>query len=93
MPHFMIQLSHDDEHKACVLALDALEKYGSHFVTHAHWGCKDGTHTGWLIAEVDTRDEAMAIVPPEVRHEALIVKLNKFTPEEIAAFVAETEKA
>jgi hypothetical protein len=89
----MIQLSHDDEHKACVRALHALEQYGSHFVTHADWGCKDGTHTGWMVADVDSREEAMAIVPPEFRHQAVVVKLNHFTREEIASYVAELERS
>jgi hypothetical protein len=53
------------------------------------WGCKAGTHAGWLIAEVDSRDEAALIVPPEFRKEARIVELNKFTREEIASLSAE----
>jgi hypothetical protein len=58
MPRFLIQLSHRDEHEACVRALGALERYGSHFLTHADWGCKDGVHCGEdiraLIAELES---------------------------------------
>lgn len=93
MPSFMIQLSHDDEYQACAKALHALEQFGSHFVTHADWGCRDGVHTGWLIAEVGSRAEAAAIVPPELRQEALIVKLNRFTREEIAGYMARIENS
>jgi hypothetical protein len=89
MPSYMIELTHSDEYKACVRALHALERYGSHFVTHADWGCKDGTHTGWLVAEVSNRDEATAIVPPEFRHQARVVRLNRFSRDEIADYVAD----
>jgi hypothetical protein len=93
MPSFMIQLTHDNDYQACARALHALQQYGSHFVTHADWGCKDGVHTGWLIADVESRAAATAIVPPEFRHEAVIVKLNRFTPEEIGGYMAEIEKS
>jgi hypothetical protein len=89
----MIQLTHDDERQACVRALHALEQFGSHFVTHADWGCKDGTHTGWMVAEVNSREEALAIVPPELRREAVVVELNRFTHEEIASYVADLEES
>lgn len=92
MPKYLVELSHGDEHDACVRALRALAESGSHFVTHADWGCKDGSHSGWLVADVGSRDEAMQIVPPEFRHEARIVELNRFTREQITAWMAELEE-
>ncbi len=89
MPRYLIELTHEDEHAACVKALRAIELYGSHFVTHADWGCKDGIHSGWLIAELVSRDEAMQIVPPDFRQEARIIELNRFTKEQIASLIAE----
>ncbi len=53
MPRYLIELSHGDEHAACVKALRAIEQFGSHFVTHADWGCQAGTHCGWLIADLE----------------------------------------
>ena len=91
MPRYLIELSHRDEHFACVKALRAIEQSGSHFVTHADWGCKAGTHSGWLIAELDSRDEAMGMVPPEFRQEVRIVELNRFTKEQITSLIAELE--
>ncbi|MHC4405376.1 MAG: hypothetical protein ACYTG0_37495 [Planctomycetota bacterium] len=89
MPRYLIELSHADEHAACVKALRAIERFGSHFVTQADWGCKAGTHSGWMIAELDSRDEAMQMVPPEFRQEVRIVQLNRFTREQIASLIAE----
>jgi hypothetical protein len=92
MPRYLIELTHDDEYAACVRALEAIEQLGSHFVTRAEWGCADGTHAGWLIAEVDSRQEALQLVPAEFRHEARIVQLNRFTREQIASMVADLEE-
>ena len=91
MPRCMIELAHGDEHVACVMALRAIEQSGSHFVTHADWGCKDGAHSGWMIAELDNRDEVARIVPPELRQDARIVELNQFTREKNASLIAELE--
>ena len=58
-------------------------KTGSHFVTHADWGCRDGEHKAWIIIEVDNKEEARRILPPAFRSLAKIVSLNKFSMEEI----------
>jgi hypothetical protein len=91
MPRYLIELTHDEEHAACVKALRAIEQYGSHFFAHSNWGCKAGVHSGWLIVELDSPDEAMHLVPPEYREDARIVEVNHFTKEEIASLVAELE--
>ena len=89
MPRFLIELPHEDEREACMKALRAIQEFGSHFVTHADWGCNDGAHACWLMVEVDSRDQAMQMVPPEMRGAARIVQLNRFTREEIAKLIEE----
>jgi hypothetical protein len=89
MPRFLIELTHTAERNACIRALHAIEQAGSHFVTRAEWGCIDGTHAGWLIVEVESRDEALRVVPTEFRKEARVVALNNFSRENIATFIAE----
>lgn len=42
-----------------------------------------GVHTAWLIIEADNDSAAHLAVPPVIRKEALVVKLNRFTPEQI----------
>jgi hypothetical protein len=56
---------------------------GSHFLTHADWGCLDGVHSAWIVVEVDNKEEARAIVPPAFRSRARIVALNKWSMEQI----------
>lgn len=83
MARFLIEVPHDAETAACARVVDIFLKSGSHWVTHADWGCQDGDHKAWLIAEVDSKDEARYILPPAFRAQAKIVHLNKFTMEEI----------
>jgi hypothetical protein len=91
MPRYLIEIAHDDEHAACVQALRTIEQYGSHFLTQADWGCKAGEHCGWMIVELDSRNEAVQMVPPEYRREARIFELNRFTKEQIASLITELE--
>lgn len=92
MPRYLIKVSHDAEHAACVRALDAIESYGSHLFTNADWGCRDGVHACWLVADLDDRNQAKLMIHPEFRDRARIVQLNKFSRDEIAEMVAELDK-
>jgi hypothetical protein len=91
MPRYLIELTHDDEHDACVRALHAVQQYGSHLVTHMEWGCRDGVHSGWSMGECEDRNEALQMVPPEMRQDARIVEIDKFTPAEIIEWLAALE--
>lgn len=83
MPRFLIETAHEEETVACAKAVQLLMTTGSHFLTHADWGCTDGVHKGWVIVEVDSKDEARRILPPRYRDQAHIVQLNKFGMEEL----------
>ena len=87
MTRFLIEVPHEAERVACARVVEIFLKTGSHFLTHADWGCKDGEHKAWIIAEVDSKEEARSIVPPALRSQAKIVQLNYFTLEEIDAIL------
>lgn len=91
MPTYLIEVRHDSGRQGCVRALHPLEQSGSHFVTRADFGCADGTHCGWLTVEVESRDIAEQIVPPEFRSGLRIVQLQKFTREEIQRMMKQHE--
>jgi len=80
---FLIELPHGATGLECARAIEILLKTGSHYFTHADWGCRDGVHKGWIIVEVENKDEARAIVPPAFRSQATIVQLNTYTIQEI----------
>lgn len=83
MAKFLIEVPHAAEMRACARVVQIFLKSGSHFLTHADWGCMDGEHKAWIIADVQDKEEACSIVPPAFRAEAKIVKLNKFDVDEI----------
>jgi hypothetical protein len=87
MARFLIEVPHESTGMACARAVEIFLKSGSHFFTHADWGCKDGEHKAWIIVELDNRDEARGIVPPAFRSQAKVVQLNAFTMAEIEDFL------
>ena len=88
MPRFLIEVPHDNESVACSRVVHVFLTSGSHFLTRADWGCRDGVHKAWMIVDVDSKEEARAIVPPAFRAEAKIVRLNSFELEAIERFLA-----
>ncbi len=83
MPRFYIEIEHEAEKVACLRAIKVLQETGSHFLTNADYGCKDGDHTARIVVEVDSKNEALMIVPSAYRPKAKVVQLNSFSVEEI----------
>jgi hypothetical protein len=75
----LIEVPHEATPLACARAVEIFLKTGSHFLTRADWGCKDGEHKAWMIVDVDDKDAARAILPPALRSQAKIVQLNAFS--------------
>jgi hypothetical protein len=88
---FLIEVPHEASTVACARVVDVFLKTGSHFLSTADWGCKDGVHKAWIVVEVDSKDEARGIVPPAFRAQATVVQLNKFTIEEIESILRDHE--
>jgi hypothetical protein len=84
VPRFLVEVAHEPDALACVHVLEAFLRSGSHFLTRADWGCKDGDHRAWMIVEVGTKDEARNIVPSEFRLRTRVVGLHGFTVAEVA---------
>ena len=83
MPRFYIEIPHEAEKMACLRAIKVLQETGSHFLTNADYGCKDGDHTARIVVEVDSKNEAQMIVPSAYRSKAKVVQLNSFSVEEV----------
>jgi hypothetical protein len=83
MAKFLIEVPHEDKKIECARVVQLFLETGSHFLTHADWGCRDGEHKAWIIADLKNKEEARYILPPVFRSQAKIVQLNKFTLEEI----------
>ena len=87
MPRFLIEVPHESAAVSCARANRVLLESGSHFLTHADFGCFDGVHKAWIIVDVDSKEEARHILPPAYRGQASIVQLNKFGLEELDEFI------
>ena len=79
MARFLIEVPHEANTEACARAVRVFLDTGSHWLTHADWGCMDGVHKAWIIVDVENKDEARTILPPIFRSQAEIVRLNEFT--------------
>ena len=83
MARFLIEVPHEGTTAACARAVEAFLRTGSHFLTHADWGCQDGDHRAWIVLEVDSREEARNVIPPIFQAQAKIVQLNAFTMKDL----------
>ena len=87
MSRFLIEVPHEAEVMACARAVQVLMQTGSHFLTHADFGCKDGDHRAWIVVEGDSKAEVRNILPIPYRANARIVGLNKFSLEELETLI------
>jgi hypothetical protein len=83
MQRFLIEVPHEADTIACAKAVELVLKTGSHFLTHADFGCEDGDHRAWITIEADSKQQARGMLPPSYRDQARITGLNKFSLEHI----------
>jgi hypothetical protein len=88
MPRFLIEVPHEADTVACAKVVKVFLLTGSHFLTHADWGCMDGVHSAFLIVDLGDMQEARMILPPAFRADAKIVRLTTFKLEQINATLA-----
>ena len=64
--------------------LDEVLKQGEDTLAKWEWGCMSGDHRGWIVVEADSESAAKNTVPSPIRGKSNAVKLEKFTPQDIA---------
>ena len=89
MASFLIEVPHGEDKLACVKAIKIFVDSGSHFLKNADWGCSDSEHKAWMIVDVDTKEQAKQIVPPNYRQDAKITRLFKLSEKEVAYYSRE----
>jgi hypothetical protein len=91
MTRYLLISPHTPEQ--CLGTLDAVEAMpgGKAELAKWEWGCMSGDHTGYRIVTASSADEALKLVPEDVRSQAKAVKLNTFTAAQIQSF-HETKK-
>jgi len=91
MARYLIEVPHAPDFQACARAVQVFLATGSHLLTHADWGCLDGQHCAWIIADVDDKGEARRLVPPAFRADARVIGLNRFSMEMLDSLVSRHE--
>ena len=79
MPKFLIEVPHGDTKEACERAVEIFMRTGSHFVTNAEWGCHDNEHKAWIMVDLESKQEALSILPPAFRTAAKVTEVERFT--------------
>jgi len=78
MKRYLVEIDHSPDKVACLQAIRDILQMGSHFVTHAEWGCLDEVHTAWIMVEAESHDEARMVLPPKDRSRARVVRITHF---------------
>lgn len=69
----------------CLKALDSVSAMGSKTLGKYEWGCLSGDHTGYMMIEAASEEDALKAVPPDLRAKAKAEKVTKFTVAQIKA--------
>ena len=81
MKRYLIEVPHENNKDACEQAVKVFLETGSHFMTNADWGCPDGEHKAWIVVDLESKEQARALLPPIFRQEAKIITLQRFGPD------------
>ena len=84
MVRYMIASPHTKEE--CLRALDEELAKGTDILEKFDYGCKEGDHTAYAIVDVDSKNDALNLIPTFLQYKARIVEVGKVTPEMIKSF-------
>ena len=79
MNKYLIEVSQSSYRLSTMRASYIFKRSGSHFLTHADWGFRDGEYKAWFVAETENKKEAMQILPSAYRQNAKIILIQKFS--------------
>lgn len=83
MAKYLVEVFHSPDKIECLRTIQIFLSSGSHFLTHADWGCLDGEHKAWFIIETGSKEEALQIVPSFYRNNTKIIKLSTFNLQDV----------
>ena len=86
MATYLIEIPHSANTFECKQVIKLFVESGSHLLSNADWGCKSGVHKSWFTGDFNSKEEALQIIPPLLRHNASIIELIKFSKTDIEQF-------
>jgi hypothetical protein len=90
MTTYLIEIPHSENTFECKQVIKLFVESGSHLLANAFWGCKSGVHKSWFISDFNSKEEALQIIPPFLRHHANIIELVKFSKNDMEQFASAT---
>jgi hypothetical protein len=78
---YLVMVPHTAEE--CLKALDAMSSDSPKMLAKMSFGCMSGDHTGYAIVNAESEEAVKDMIPAAQRDKAKIVKVSKFTPEQI----------
>jgi LmbE family N-acetylglucosaminyl deacetylase len=81
MERYLIETPHTAEN--CLALIEEVHAQG--YLNNFDWGCRAGVHTGWVVIEAESEEQAYMAVPPLVRKQARVTRLNKFDISEVGS--------
>lgn len=84
MARYLIESPHTKEE--CLKALDEILAKGPSILDKFDWGCQAGDHTGYAVVDVDGEPAVRSMIPTFLHSKTRIVKVDKFSPEQIRSF-------
>ncbi len=81
MARYIVESPHTKEE--CLKALDEILAKGPGVLNKFDWGCAAGNHTGYAIVDAEGESEVQNMIPTFLRNKAHVMKIGKFTPEQI----------
>ncbi len=88
MPKYLVEVSHSPDRISCLRSIQILLSTGNHFLTNADWGCHDGVHKAWFVINVESKQEALRIIPSLYWKDTTITMLDKFTLKEVEDLIS-----
>ncbi len=84
MERYIVESPHSKEE--CLRALDEILAEGPAVLNKFDWGCQTGDHTGYALVDAENEISVRNMIPSFLRTKARVVKVGKFTPEQIRSF-------
>jgi len=86
MSRYLIASRHSSDE--CLRAMDATLAKGTNVLDKFVFGCREGDHSGYAIADVKSLSDALALVPDFLQENACATRVEKFTPAELKSMHA-----
>ncbi len=81
---YLVESKHSNAE--CLLALDDIVAYKPELLKNTWFGCGAGEHVGYSAVEGDSEADIRGMLPKTIRINARILKVGKFTPDQIRGF-------